>query len=107
MSSQRLTGKIALVTGSSRGIGRAIAERLCREGASVAINYVNNANSAKESATEIKAAGGDAFALQADVSKLERLGLVKGNTPLNIPNIVVTADVSVAPGVKVARLLQP
>ena len=52
MSSQKLTGKIALVTGSSRGIGRAIAERLCREGASVAINYISNANSAEEIAAE-------------------------------------------------------
>ncbi|MGD8961912.1 MAG: SDR family oxidoreductase [Desulfobacterales bacterium] len=71
MSSQKLTGKIALVTGSSRGIGRAIAERLCREGASVVINYVSNANSAEETAAEIKAAGGDAVALPADVAKLE------------------------------------
>ena len=71
MSSQQLTGKIALVTGSSRGIGRAIAERLCREGASVVINYVSNANSAEETAAEIKAAGGDAVALPADVARLE------------------------------------
>ena len=71
MSSQQLTGKIALVTGSSRGIGRAIAERLCREGASIVINYVSNANSAEETAAEIKAAGGDAVALPADVAKLE------------------------------------
>ncbi|MGD2098452.1 MAG: SDR family oxidoreductase [Desulfobacterales bacterium] len=70
MSSQKLTGKIALVTGSSRGIGRAISERLCREGASVAINYVSNANSAEEVAAKLKAAGGGAIALQADVSKL-------------------------------------
>ena len=71
MSSQKLTGKIALVTGSSRGIGRAIAGRLCREGVSVAITYVSNANSAEEIAAEINAAGGAAIALHADVAKLE------------------------------------
>jgi 3-oxoacyl-[acyl-carrier protein] reductase len=71
LDTRNLTGKIALVTGSSRGIGRAIAERLCREGASVAINYISNANSAEEIAAEMKAAGGDAITLPADVSKLE------------------------------------
>jgi len=71
MDSKKLSGKTALVTGSSRGIGRAIAEQLSRDGAAVAINYISNANGAEETAAEIKAAGGDAIALQADVSKLE------------------------------------
>ncbi len=71
MSPKNLSGKIALVTGSSRGIGRAMAERLSREGASVAINYVNNSNSAREVVAGIETAGGAAIALQGDVSKLE------------------------------------
>jgi len=71
MDSKKLSGKTALVTGSSRGIGRAIAERLSRDGAAVAVNYISNAKGAEETAAEIKAAGGDAIALQADVSKLE------------------------------------
>ena len=71
MDTQNLSGKIALVTGASRGIGRAIAQRLSRDGAAVAVNYVSNANSAEEVAAEIKAAGGNAIALPADVSKLE------------------------------------
>lgn len=71
MSLKSLSGKIALVTGSSRGIGRAIAERLSCEGASVAINYVNNSNSAREVVAGIETAGGAAIALQGDVSKLE------------------------------------
>lgn len=71
MSLKNLSGKIALVTGSSRGIGRAIAERLSCEGASVAINYVNNSNSAREVVAGIETAGGAAIALQGDVSKLE------------------------------------
>ena len=71
MSLKNLSGKIALVTGSSRGIGRAMAERLSREGASVAINYVNNSNSAREVVAGIETAGGAAIALQGDVAKLE------------------------------------
>jgi 3-oxoacyl-[acyl-carrier protein] reductase len=71
LGTQNLSGKIALVTGASRGIGRAIARRLSLDGAAVAVNYISNANSAAETAAEIKAGGGDAIALQADVSKLE------------------------------------
>ena len=71
MGTQNLSGRIALVTGAARGIGRAIAQRLSRDGAAVAVNYVSNASSAEEVAAEIKAAGGDAIALPADVSKLE------------------------------------
>ena len=51
----RLSGKIAIVTGASRGIGRAIAIELAREGAKVAINYQSNEEKAKEVAYEIRA----------------------------------------------------
>ena len=71
MEPQKLSGKIALVTGSSRGIGRAMAERLSRDGASVAINYVRNADKAEEVVAAIAANGGTAVALQADVSSLK------------------------------------
>ncbi|MGD1968789.1 MAG: SDR family oxidoreductase [Desulfobacterales bacterium] len=71
MGINTLSGKIALVTGSSRGIGRAIAERLGREGASVVVNYVSNANSAQEVVGSIEAAGGAAIAMQADIAKLD------------------------------------
>lgn len=73
MDSKKLSGKVALVTGSSRGIGRAIAERLSRDGAAVAVNYISNADGAEETAADIKAGSGDAIALQADISKLEDL----------------------------------
>ncbi|MBE9121530.1 SDR family oxidoreductase [Tychonema sp. LEGE 07199] len=64
-----LAGKVAIVTGASRGIGRAIALRLSQEGASVVINYVQAAEAAKEVVSAIEAAGGKALAVQADVSK--------------------------------------
>lgn len=62
-----LVGKTALVTGGSRAIGRAIAERLAKEGATVALTYNASQASAEEVVTAIKRAGGNAFALHADL----------------------------------------
>jgi 3-oxoacyl-[acyl-carrier protein] reductase len=64
-----LAGKVAIVTGASRGIGRAIALRLSQEGASVVVNYARGADRAKDVVSAIEAAGGKALAVQADVSK--------------------------------------
>ena len=64
-----LSGKLALVTGSSRGIGRAIAEKLASEGATVAVHYGKNGAAAAEVVEGIKAKGGDAFAIGADLTE--------------------------------------
>jgi 3-oxoacyl-[acyl-carrier protein] reductase len=64
-----LKGKTALVTGGSRGIGRAIGERLAADGATVVINYARNEQLAHEVVKAIFAKGGKAMGIQADVSK--------------------------------------
>jgi 3-oxoacyl-[acyl-carrier protein] reductase len=68
-----LKGKVALVTGASRGIGRAIAERLSRDGADVAANYATQADAAWKLVGEIESSGGKAFAIQADVGRVSEV----------------------------------
>lgn len=67
MSKGRLAGKVALITGASRGIGRATALAFAREGASIVVNYAGNAAAAKEVVGEIEKLGTRAIAIQADV----------------------------------------
>ncbi|RTL50235.1 MAG: 3-oxoacyl-ACP reductase FabG [Bradyrhizobiaceae bacterium] len=69
--SGKLDGKIALVTGGSRGIGAAIAKRLAAEGAKVAITYTNGKDAAASVVSDIEKAGGKAIAIQADVTDAE------------------------------------
>ena len=63
-----LQGKCALVTGGSRGIGRAVCLELARQGAKVAVNYAGNAAAAEETVKACEALGTEAFAIQADVA---------------------------------------
>ncbi|GGP71251.1 MULTISPECIES: 3-oxoacyl-[acyl-carrier-protein] reductase [Streptomyces] len=68
-----LSGKVALVTGGSRGLGRAMALRLARDGAAVAIVYVSDESSAKETQGEIERLGGTARSYRCDVSDAEQV----------------------------------
>jgi 3-oxoacyl-[acyl-carrier protein] reductase len=68
---KKLAGRVALVTGGSRGIGRAVSIRLAEAGAAVAVNYAGNAAAAQEVVAHITALGGQAIAIQGDVSIAE------------------------------------
>jgi len=72
--------KVALVTGASRGIGRAIALRLARDGALVVVHYGRNQKAARAAVREIEKKGGRAFPVQADLSSLEGVGALFGET---------------------------
>mgnify|MGYP001793303765 CR=1 FL=1 len=75
---QSLREQVAVVTGASRGIGRAIAQEFAKLGATVVVNYASSSKAAEELVSDITAAGGNAIALQADVSKEEEVdNLVK------------------------------
>lgn len=67
----KLNNKVAVVTGASKGIGAAIAEKLGSEGAKVVVNYARDKAGAEKIVAKIKQTGGDALAVQADVSKAE------------------------------------
>jgi 3-oxoacyl-[acyl-carrier protein] reductase len=94
-----LTGKSAVVTGASRGIGRAIALRLATQGADVAFSYRGNEAAAKETAAAIEALGRKALAVQADVSDPESANeLIKaaleafGKVDILVNNAGITRD---------------
>lgn len=71
MVEKNLTGKIALVTGASRGIGRAVAIKLAENGAKVAINFAGNVEKAQQVKAEIEAQGGEAILVQGKVDNFE------------------------------------
>jgi 3-oxoacyl-[acyl-carrier protein] reductase len=94
-----LEGQVAIVTGASRGIGRAIALALATEGAKVAVNYASSANAAEEVVAEIVSKGGEAIAVHADVShEAEVDSLIKsaintwGRVDVLVNNAGITRD---------------
>ena len=94
-----LTNKVALVTGASRGIGKAIAERLAADGAYVFINYGHFAKAAEEVAEQIRQAGGQAEIVSCDVSDFDACGeminkIIKeqGHLDILVNNAGITRD---------------
>ncbi|UOY93670.1 3-oxoacyl-[acyl-carrier-protein] reductase [Ectobacillus sp. JY-23] len=94
-----LTGQVALVTGASRGIGRAVALDLARQGASIIVNYAGNEVKANEVVDEIKALGSAAIAVKADVANGEEVAeLIKtatdafGKIDILVNNAGITKD---------------
>jgi 3-oxoacyl-[acyl-carrier protein] reductase len=98
-----LTGRVAVITGGSRGIGRAIALKLAQRGAKVVINYRRSAQAATELARQIESSGGEASTVQADVSvydqaqALIKMGLEAfGKLDILVNNAGITRDTLLA-----------
>ncbi|KGP73958.1 3-oxoacyl-[acyl-carrier-protein] reductase [Pontibacillus yanchengensis] len=94
-----LDGKVALVTGASRGIGRAIALELARQGAKVAVNYAGSEQKAQDVVDEIQQAGSEAIKIQANVSSEEEVkSMIKqvveqfGSIDILVNNAGITRD---------------
>ena len=102
----RLKEKIALVTGASRGIGKAIALHLAEEGAQIIINYAKNSEKAKEVVAAVESSGGKALAMQADVScwqevekmvdsiyeKFGRIDILVNNAGVNRDELLISME---------------
>jgi 3-oxoacyl-[acyl-carrier protein] reductase len=87
----KLTGRVAIVTGASKGIGAQIARELAAAGAAVVVNYAGSRDGAESVVSEIKAAGGKALAVQADVAKIDAVQRLVGQTvkAFGAPDILV------------------
>ncbi len=102
---RRLEGKVAIVTGGSRDIGRAISLKLAEQGAKVAVNYLNSEAGAQEVVSIIKSHGGEAIAVKADVSKLPEITHLR-NTVLDAFGAQIDILVNNAGGLFARKTLQ-
>lgn len=95
----RLKDQTALVTGASRGIGRAVAVALAAEGAYILVNYQNSIDSANETLTQIQSLGGDGMLYKADISKVDEVESMvqhlkqhRGRIDILVNNAGITRD---------------
>ena len=89
---KKLENKVALVTGASKGIGAAIAKSLAAEGANVIVNYASSKEGAEKVVAEIKAAGGKAMPLQADVSRQADIDRLFADIQKSVGNVDVLVN---------------
>ena len=87
-----LQNKIALVTGGSRGIGRAVSMRLAKEGAAVIVNYNSNTEAAEDVVAQIRAGGGQASAVRADVADLAAVEAMFDTIDLDYPGLDILVN---------------
>ena len=88
----KLNGKVAVVTGASKGIGAAIAEKFASEGAKVVVNYARDKAGAEKVVNKIKQSGGAAIAVQADVSKLDDIKRLFAETARAFGNVDILVN---------------
>lgn len=97
---KKLENKIALVTGASKGIGAEIAKNMAKEGAKVIVNYNTDKKGADKVVSEIKAQGGNAFSVKADVTKkdqIEMLFKTSNETYGRITTLINNAGIGIFP----------
>jgi 3-oxoacyl-[acyl-carrier protein] reductase len=92
MSAKKLTGKVAVVTGASKGIGASIAKHLAAEGAAVVVNYASSKGGADQVVAEINRSGGKAVAVKADVSKKSDIDYLFAETKKNFGSLDILVN---------------